>query len=262
MMKRLAFTCLSIFTLSYLFIGCGVRPQVDFYVTPVPTEMEQMRIDAEARSVTMEGEEGDYSIVVSSLDAADLLEVTSDAYINPYIYVDDWGTARPRYTVFDVTTKNKSEEPLGIDLTTAVLMDDEGQQYEAITYEEFKERYSRYPGVEREIIYYDRPPRTYRHRNYYWRRFYRPWYYHYDLYREQRPYYVRRTYYDPSYFRRAVLKGTMLKPLELYPGGKNHGFLVFPLVAPDAARLKLIFPKVEVDGGKLEFHFQRTPAVK
>lgn len=261
MMKRFAFTCLTIFTLSYLSIGCGVRPQVDFYVTPVPTEMEQMRIDEEARSVTMEGRDGDYSIIVSSLDAADLLEVTSDAYINPYIYVDDWGSARPRYTVFDVTIRNKSEEPLGIDLTTAVLMDDEGEQYEAITYEEFKERYSRYPEMEREIIYY-RSPRVYRPRSYYWRRFYRPWYYHYDLYREQRPYYVRRTYYDPSYYRRAVLKGTMLKPVKLYAGGKNHGFLVFPLVAPDAARLKLIFPRVEVDGERLEFHFERTPAVK
>jgi hypothetical protein len=255
MTKRLAFTCLSIVILSYLFIGCGVRPQVDFYVTPVPTEMEQMKIDEEARSVTMESKDGVYSIVVSSMDAADLLEVTSDAYINPYIYVDDWGSARPRYTVFDVTIKNKSEYPLEIDLTTAVLMDDEGEQYEAITYEEFKERYSRYPGVEREIIYYDRPPR-----NYYWSRFYRPWYYHYDLYREQRPYYVHRTYYDPSYSRRAVLKGTMLKSVKLYPGGKNHGFLVFPLVAPDAAELKLIFPEVEEE--RLEFHFQRTPAVK
>lgn len=257
MMKRLAFTCLSIFILSYSFIGCGVRPQVDFYVTPVPTEMEQMKIDEEARSVMVEGRDGAYSIKVSSLDAADLLEVTSDAYINPYIYVDDWGSARPRYTVFDVTIRNKSEEPLGIDLTNAVLMDDEGQQYEAITYEEFKEQYSRYPGVEREIIYYDRPPQSY-----YWRRFYRPWYYHYDLYREQRPYYVRRTYYDPSYFRRAVLKGTMLKSVKLYAGGKNHGFLVFPLVAPDAAELKLIFPKVEFEGERFEFHFKRTPAVK
>jgi hypothetical protein len=54
----------------------------------------------------------------------------------------------------------------------------------------------------------------------------------------------------------------MLKPVKLYAGGKNHGFLVFPLVAPDAARLRLIFPKVEVDGERLEFHFERTPAVK
>ncbi len=257
MMKRLAFTCLGIVILSYLLIGCGVRPQVDFYVTPVPTEMEQMKIDEETRSVMVEGRDGAYSIEVSSLDAADLLEVTSDAYINPYIYVDDWGSARPRYTVFNVTIRNKSEEPLGIDVTSAVLMDDEGEQYEAITYEEFKEQYSRYPGMEREIIYYDRPPRSY-----YWRRFYRPWYYHYDLYREQRPYYVRRTYYDPSYYRRAVLKGTMLKPVKLYAGGKNHGFLVFPLVAPDAARLKLIFPRVRFEGERFEFHFERTPAVK
>ena len=252
MFRRLTFTFLGIILLSYLFVGCGVRPQMDFYMVPVATEAELMKVNAETRSATMENKR--FSITISPLDAADLLAVTSDAHINPYIYVSDWGLARQRYTIFDVAIKNKGESALELDLSNAVLMDEEGNQYEAIPYEEFRERYSSYPRLEREIVYHRSP--YYRGPNYYRNRFYRPWYYHYDHYRGRRSSYVRRVY-DVSYLARSILKGTMLKSVKLYPGGKNQGFLVFPLVEPDAARLKIIIPDMD-----MEFLFDRRPVVE
>jgi hypothetical protein len=234
-----------------------MRPQVDFYVAPVATGPEQ-KIDKEIGSVIAEHE--DVSIAISALNTVDLLEVTSDPHINPYVYLGDWGVVRPRYTVFDVTVKNNSESEFTAEFSSAVLMDEEGEQYEAIPYEEFKERYRAYSQLEREIIYYP-SPYVYHRRPHYrsrWRPY--PWYYHYDRYGYHRPHYVQRVY-DMAYFKRAILRGTMLRPVKLYAGGKRQGFLVFPLIAPDVSELKIIFPSIATDEErKLEFHFQRTPA--
>jgi len=259
MFRKSAFIYLSIFVLSYLLIGCGVRPQVDFYVNPVMAD-EGQQIDAETGLVT--AEEAGISITVSALNTVDLLSITSDAHLNPYIYVSDWGTARPRYAVFDVTIKNDRESEVRIEPSSAVLMDDTGEQYDAIPYRAFKERYGAYPRYER----YTSP------RNYY-RPYYRygrarpPWYYHYDYSWYQRPYYARRVY-DPGYIKGAILKGTMLRAVKLYPGGKRHGLMVFPLLPPDTDSLKLIIPGITIyrEGKgkkvKFRFNFQRTPAIK
>lgn len=262
MFKRQALIYVGIVVLSCLLAGCGVRPQVDFYVTPVATGAEQ-RIDEEARSVTKEDAgKKDVSITISALDTVDLLEVTSDPHINPYVYVGNWGIVRPRYTVFDVTVKNNSESESMANFSNAVLMDEEGEQYEAIPYEEFRERYGAYRRLEREIIYYPSPYVHHRPPYYSRGRQRSPWYYHYDRYGYRRPYYVRRVY-DVAYLKRAVLGGTMLKPVKLYAGGKRQGFLVFPLVARDASELKIIFPSITTgEGRKLEFHFERIPAEK
>jgi len=260
MSKRLCLIySIGIVALSYLLVGCGVRPQVDFYVNPIAIGEEQ-KINEKKASVTVEHE--GLSITVSALDTVDLLEVTSDAQINPYVYVSDWGIARPRYTVFDVTVKNNSETDFTVELSDAVLMDDQGEQYEAISYEELRERYGAYPELEREIIYY-RPPYAYYHPPYYGRGWWRyPWYYQYDRYWGRRQYYVQRVY-DSAYFRRVILKGTMFTSVKLYPGGRRQGFLVFPLVHPEASELKIIFPSIiDEEGQVLEFHFKRVPAAK
>ncbi|MFC1713873.1 hypothetical protein ACFL6S_09400 [Candidatus Poribacteria bacterium] len=262
---RLALIHFAIVVLSYLLIGCGVRPQVDFYMNPVATG-EEKQIDADIGFVVVE--EAGVTITVSAVDTVDLLSITSDAHINPYIYVNDWGTARPRYTVFDVTIKNNRESEVQIEPANAVVMDESGEQYDAIPYEAFKERYGAYPRYERETIYRTSPgyygrPYSYR----YGRR--RPWYYHYDYgyYWRGSPYYARRVY-DPGYIKGAVLKGTMLRAVKLYPGGKRQGLMVFPLVAPDADNLKLIIPGIttysEGKGKRVEFqfHFEQIPAIK
>ena len=270
MFRRLVLICIGIAALSYLSVGCGVRPQVDFYVNPVAVGEEQ-EIDEEASSVI--AEEAGISVTVSAMDAADLLEVASDARINPYVYVTDWGIARPLYTVFGVVIKNNRESKVLADLSGAVLMDEQGEQYDAVPYEVFRERYEAYPRFEREVVYYPyshyRPP-------YYRRGGWRPWYYHYDRYWGYRPlqgyggfspYYVRRIY-DTAYLRRAVAKGTLLRPVKLYPGGKRQGFLVFPALSPDAGELKLIIPGITIYRGdeerniEFQFHFERIPAVK
>jgi hypothetical protein len=256
-MFKNAFIYSSIVVLSLFFFGCGVRPQMDYYIKPVAVEEEQ-KVEGETGSVSISNEV--LSITISAVSVADLIEVTSDPHINPYIYVDDWGRARPRYTVFDFAVRNNSESELMIDLNDAILMDDEGEQYEAIPYEEFEGRYDTYGRIEQEIIYHPYsyyPPPYYRRR---WRPY--PWYYHYDLYRSRRPFYVRRVY-DVPYFKRIILKGTMYRPINLYPGGKRQGFLVFPLVDPGFSELKIILPRISDDEGKgLEFRFERIPLVE
>jgi len=256
--NRFAFIFISIFGLSYLFAGCAIRPQVDFYLSPVETA-EGQEIDKKTGSVTVENE--GVRITVSALDILDLLKVTSDARVNPYIYINDWGVAKPLYTVFEVTIKNNRESNVSIDPSSAVLLDEEGEQYDAIPYEAFKERYAAYPGLERDIIYYQSPP-PYRYR------WWHPWYYHYDRYWwRSRPYSAWRVY-DDSYIKRSVAKATLLKSAKLYSGGKKQGFLVFPKLKPDSGELKIIIPGVTVFHRDRErrlefrFHFKQLPAVK
>ncbi len=234
-------------------------------MNPVATGEEQ-QIDADAGFVTVE--EAGVTVTVSAVDTVDLLNITSDAHLNPYIYVSDWGIARSRYAVFDVTIKNNRESEVRIEPANAVIMDEAGEQYDAIPYREFKERYDSYPRYEREVIYRTSP-------GYYGRPYYRygrrrrPWYYHYDYgyYWYGSPYNARRVY-DPGYIKGAVLKGTMLRAVKLYPGGKRQGFMVFPLLAPDADNLKLIIPGITIyregkgERVKFQFHFERVPAVK
>lgn len=263
MFKRLALICIGMFALPYLLAGCGVRPQVDFYVNPITTGEEQ-KIDEEAGSVTVE--EAGVNITVSAVDTVDLLKVTSDVHINPYIHVGDWGIARPLYTVFDVTIKNNRESKALIDPASAVLMDQQGEQYDVIPYEVFRERYGAYPGFEREIIYYPPPYVYYRSPYYGYRWWRRSWYYHYDRYWGYRPYYGRKIY-RAAYFRRAVVKGTLLRSVKLYPGGKRQGFLVFPMLVPHAGELTLIIPGITIyhedKERKIEFqlHFEQIPAL-
>lgn len=224
---------------------------------------EGQEVNEEAGLVAVE--KSDVKVTVSAVDTRELLSITSDAHINPYIYVGDWGIARPRYTVFDVTVKNGTESEVRLNPAAAVLMDETGEQYDVIPYEEFRERYGSYPTYEREIVHYPRP-RYYRPS--YYRR-YRPrsWYYHYDHYLMQRPAYVRRVY-SPSYFKRAIISGTMLKSVKLYPGGKRQGLVAFPILPPDASMLKIIVPGVIIDNEEkrervnFEFHFERIPAMK
>lgn len=250
--------------ITILLAGCGVRPQVDFYMNPVATGEEQ-RIDEETGSVTVE--ENNVRITISAVDTVDLLEMTSDVHANPYIYVGDWGVARPLYTVFDVAIKNKRESKVLIDPSGAVLMDEQGEQYDAISHEALRERYEIYPRPEREIIHYPPPPMYYRP-PYYRRRWERPpWYYHHDRYWWRRPYYVRRIY-NTAYFRRAIAKGTLLKPVKLYPGGKRQGFLIFSVLPPDAGKLELIIPGITIYRGdqeekmEFQFHFEQIPAAR
>jgi len=259
MFGRLVSIC--IIALSCLFIGCGVRPQVDFYVTPIATNEEQ-RIDVDAGLTTTE--KAGVRVTVSAVDTVDLLNVTSDADVNPYIYVSDWGVARPRYTVFDVSVKNNRESEIQVNPAGAVLMDETGEQYDAIPYAVFKERYGAYPALEREIIYYPTPTRLPYHRR---RPLRRRWYHHYDRYRPRGQYYVRRLY-SAFYLKGIITKGTMLRTTKLYPGGKRQGLVVFPILPPEAGRLRLIIPGIVVPRGnkgrkvRFQFDFERIPAVK
>ena len=263
-MFRKTFLCLAIFALAYLISGCGIRPQVDFYVNPVSIG-DQYKVDERSGSVIYEDD--DIYVKVTPVDVVNLMNIASESYANPYIYVNDWGKARQRYTVFDVTVRNKRDSEISVQPVRALLMDDQGEQYEAFPLDELRERYDYYPRVEREVVYQPQP-RFYRPTRYYRRGYYyNPWYYNYDINWVYRPTYVRRVY-DVGYIRRAVLKGTMLSKVNLYSGGKREGFLVFPLLEPESVELKLILPafisykdrRGNIQEKKLEFHFKKVPA--
>ena len=77
-----------------------------------------------------------------------------------------------------------------------------------------------------------------------------------------------RRIYDPGYIKSAILSGTMLRAVKLYPGGKRQGLMVSPMLAPDADNLRLIIPGITIyrEGNgkkvKFQFHFERIPAMK
>ena len=77
-----------------------------------------------------------------------------------------------------------------------------------------------------------------------------------------------RQVYNPGYVKGAVLKGTMLRAVKLFPGGKRQGLIIFPVLSPDANSLKLIIPGITIHredkGRKVEFqfNFERKPAIK
>ena len=65
MFKIRAFVYVGIFLSSCFFAGCGIRPQIDFYVKPIAFGEEQ-RIDRETGSVTVENEEVSITISASA----------------------------------------------------------------------------------------------------------------------------------------------------------------------------------------------------
>ena len=197
------------------------------------------------------------------MTTVELAQVTSDVLVNPYVYVDDWGIIRPRYTVFRVSVKNKTGSEVSFDFSKAALLDGDGEQFDAISYRDLRAKYAPVRNLERPPIYYYPPPSTYYYHPYPWyRRHPWRWYYHYDRYWGFRPFYYLPPIYDRSYIARAVISGTVLKPSKLYPGARKRGFIVFPRVAPDETDLKLILPVSAKGKGNVQFHFRRISGEK
>jgi len=236
-----------------ILAGCGAKARVDIYMEPVKGG-DEYALDLKTGAITLEKE--DVSITVKALNAVDLLEVTSDPDINPYIDVSFWGNVEPLFTVFDVNIKNRRGSRVLVDSTT-LLIDKDGEQYASLPYDFFKDVFSARNQVE-----------VVQHYPYYHRRYYYPYGYPYYYYPRYYPYRVRRYSGDDARHQRMVARETLFDGGKLYKGAKRGGLLVFEKLDESATEMRLIIPEVIIYDGKkkrkvnFEFDFRQRVAVE
>jgi len=237
--------------LGLTIVSCGVKARVDIYMEPVVSG-DEYSVDTKTGAMTLEKE--GVSITVEPLDASDLLMLTDDEDINPYINVS-WRHANPLYTVFDVNIHNKRESKVVVD-SPAILIDENGEQYASLPYDYFKDIYGAAYREYTEIVY-----PYYRYGYYYPYRYY-PYGYYY------RPYYIRRVSNENAQERRLVARETIFDGAKLFSGAKRNGLLVFERLDEGATDVRLVIPEVVVYDGErkhklnFEFNFRQVVSVK
>jgi hypothetical protein len=242
-----------------IIAGCGAKARVDIYMEPVGGD--EYTVDARTGAITLE--KNDVNIKVKPLDAVDLLDLTEDEDINPYIDVNFWGYVIPLYTVFDVTIQNKRDSKVVVD-PISFLIDENGDQYASLPYDYFKDVYGARYREYAEVVYH--PHRwPYFYRGYYPHRWHHP-YYPYRYY--YRPYYVSRVSNEDAQYCKMVARETIFDGAKLFSGAKRSGLLVFERLDEGATDVKLIIPEATIyDGEKrhklnFEFYFQQKVSVK
>lgn len=242
-----------------MMVGCGMKTLVDIYMEPVASGNEHL--DAKTGALTLEKE--GVSITVKPLNTSDLLMLTNDKDINPYIDVTFWGHANPLYTVFDINIHNNSESKVVINSPAILIDENNGEQYESLSYDYFKDIYG--------VAYRRRPERVY---PYYWRVYPYGWdeySYPYDWDRYPYPYYYPPYYrdvYNENRERRLVTRKTIFDGAKLFSGAKRNGLLVFEKLDEGATDVRLVIPEVVVYNGEkkqelnFEFNFRQVVFVK
>jgi len=266
MARRLALPLL-ILTAVLSLAGCAAKPQITALIEPVPTGKE-LRIDERTGAITVEKE--DIAITIKPLDTRELMALTDDIDINPYIEKGFWGKVRPLYTVFDLSIHNKSRNKVVVD-PIAQLITENGDQYASLPYEYFKDILGTVYG--RKVIVY--VPVRYRWWYdpywdvWYYKPYWRPWGYRYPWYGW--PYYCTRTVsYDELRALRAVVRDTIFDGAKLFPGARRHGLLVFEPIPGDVSEFRLIIPEVRIyrrGRGRprridFQFHFKQRVLVR
>lgn len=235
-----------------IFAGCGAKARVDIYMEPIKGG-DEYALDRQTGVITLEKE--DVRITVKALNAADLLAVTKDPDINPYIDVSFWGNVKPLFTIFDVNVKNKRGSRVIVD-SVALLIDKDGEQYASLPYDFFKSIFSAQDSVE---VVHSYP---------YYRQWYYPSYrYPYYYYPRSYPHHVRRYSDDEVRHQRMVARETLFDGGKLYKGARRGGLLVFEKLDESATEMRLIIPEVIIYDGKkkrkvnFEFDFRQKVAV-
>ena len=230
--------------LGLMIAGCGVKARVDIYMEPVVSGDEYLDTKTGAMTLEKDG----VSITVEPLDVSDLLLLTDDEDINPYIDVNFWRHARPLYTVFDVNIHNNRDSKVVVD-SLAILIDENGEQYASLPYDYFKDIYG--AGYRRytEVVY---PAYYYPYRY--------PYYYP--------PYYIRRVSNKNAQERRLVARETVFDGAKMFSGARRGGLLVFERLDEGATDVRLVIPEVVVYDGRrkqkldFEFHFRQIVSVE
>jgi len=249
-----------------ILVGCGPKPYTEIYMEPV-TGKENAQVDAKTGSITIE--QKGVRMTLEPLDEVKLFNLTKDPGINPYLTVSHWRNVEPLYTVFEIRVQNTDNPRVVVD-STAILVDENGEQYASLPYDYFKDLYdnARPRTVAfRDIGYrYSYPyPRSY---------YYSPYRYYYGSpyrYRYSPYYRVYDSYPDPYAVNNArmVARETVFDGSKLFSGAKRHGLLVFDRLDVGATDVKVIVPQVliidkneqksKVD---FEFDFRQVVSVK
>ena len=222
-----------------ILVGCAPKPRVDIYMEPV-ADAEQAQVDAQTGSIT--AEQKGVRVTLGPLDEVELFELTEDARINPYIAISRGGNVEPLYTVLGISIENTGNSRVVVD-PTAILIDQNGEQYASLPYDYFKDLYD---NVRPQTVafhdigyrYYYPYPRSY------YRSLYR---YHYRY-----PYrYSPRVYdYHPDLnaanHSKMVVHDTVFDGGKLFSGAKRDGLLAFDRLDIGATDVKVILPEVLV----------------
>jgi hypothetical protein len=233
-----------------MIASCGVKPLVDIYMEPVGSDDKYSVTKAGAMTI----EKNEVSITVETLDASDLIMLTDDEDINPYIDVSFLRYAEPLYTVFDISVHNKRDSKVVVD-SPAILIDENGDQYASLPYDYFEDIYGGAYRRYTEIVYPS-----------YWYRYHYPYrYYPYRYY--YRPY-IRRVSNETAQARRLVARETIFDGAKLFSGARRGGLLVFERLDEGATDVRLVIPEVIVyDDSReqrldFEFNFRQIVSVE
>lgn len=252
-MKTITKATISLFAVVFI-MGCAPRPHVEIYMVPQSSEEAVISKTNGSISIEKEGVE----ITLEPLDEAELLEITEDSDINPYIAVGRWGDVVPIYTAFSIYVKNNRKSRVVIDPLT-VMIDETGDQYASLPYDYFKDLYGE--GRVRYTKLIHRP--VYRPHYYWWtHRWHYPDYY--------RPTYVRRyATYEDSRLLRLTARETIFDGAKLFSGAKRSGLLVFEKLDEGATDVRVVIPEIELYEEKelinkidFQFHFRQMVSVE
>ena len=246
-----------------ILLGCAAKPVITSLVEPLPAE--GARIDERTGAVTIE--KRGVAISLKPLDTSELLALTDDPDINPFIEKSFWGKVRPLYAVFDMVVRNKSKNKVVVD-PFAVLITENGDQYGSLPYEYFKDILGTVVG-EKVVVYV---PVRYRWWYdpyldvWYYRPFWRPYWRHWWYERC----YLRRVTYEEARMLRLVARQTIFDGAKLFPGAKRRGLIVFERLPEEVREFKVVIPEVRIyrRGAKrperidFEFKFRRRSLVK
>jgi len=117
------------------------------------------------------------------------------------------GEGNPKVTAFLVTVKNGRKDKIGLDMSDAVLVDDQGRQYRAISADD--------PSLIPEFYPWGPPIRN--------------------------MIFARR-----AAAIRAALRSQLFPATRVFPGEKTQGILAFPKLPPDAKEAKVIIPEIKM----------------
>jgi len=145
--------------------------------------------------------------------------------------------ARPNFTAFMVTFNNNGEEKVGFDPALFVMVDDQGHQHSALSYQEALMKSMDFRGA------------------FGFRPIYPPY---------AQPYYAHNLFGARYFIRSNILAQTLLKEKRVYPKAKVEGIVLFPRLQQEVKNFRLILPEViffkgnkEVERLDFEFEFWR-----
>lgn len=187
----------------FFFIwGCASKPEIIRELTPVPDK------DIQINQKEMTHEKENVKVSVKFLDTMELRKIAEEN--NPYLEGD-----MPLLSAFKVIIENNRATKINFKLENAVLLDGQGNQFNALTYESFKNLYpsTLYQKYEYSFIF-DR--------------------------------YYTETQYTEDYHKRKKVAKTLFKGGKIFPGVKVQGLIPFERVSERAKNITLILSDIEL----------------